>query len=53
VSAASSILKGFVATYHATAVEKLLEEEAIIIGSLNCDEFAMVRQTKTLHMALY
>jgi aspartyl-tRNA(Asn)/glutamyl-tRNA(Gln) amidotransferase subunit A len=41
VSAASSILKGFVATYHATAVEKLLEEEAIIIGSLNCDEFAM------------
>lgn len=41
VSAASAILEGFTATYNATVVEKLLEEEAIIIGSLNCDEFAM------------
>lgn len=41
VSAASSILQGFTATYNATAVEKLLAEEAIIIGNLNCDEFAM------------
>ena len=41
VSAASSILKGFTATYNATAVQKLLAEEAIIIGNLNCDEFAM------------
>lgn len=41
VTAASNILKGFVATYNATAVEKLLQEGAIIIGSLNCDEFAM------------
>src|SRR5690606_30727298 len=41
VTAASHILKGFNATYNATVVEKLLAEEAIIIGSLNCDEFAM------------
>lgn len=41
VTAASSILKGFNATYNATAVGKLLGEEAIVIGSLNCDEFAM------------
>lgn len=41
VSAASAILQDFTATYNATAVEKLLAEEAIIIGSLNCDEFAM------------
>ena len=41
VSAASAILQGFTATYNATVVEKLLAEEAIIIGSLNCDEFAM------------
>jgi len=27
--------------YSATAVERLLEEDAIIIGRLNCDEFAM------------
>lgn len=41
VSASSAILEGFVSTYNATVVEKLLAEDAIIIGNLNCDEFAM------------
>ena len=41
VTAASHILKGFTATYNATAVQRLLDEEAIIIGTCNCDEFAM------------
>ena len=41
VSASSRMLKDFTSIYSATAVTKLLEEEAIIIGSLNCDEFAM------------
>jgi aspartyl-tRNA(Asn)/glutamyl-tRNA(Gln) amidotransferase subunit A len=41
ISAASNILKNFTSLYSATAVEKLLAEEAIIIGNLNCDEFAM------------
>jgi aspartyl-tRNA(Asn)/glutamyl-tRNA(Gln) amidotransferase subunit A len=41
VTAASHILEGFKATYNATAVERLLEAGAIIIGSCNCDEFAM------------
>jgi len=41
VTAASRILKGFRSLYSATAVERLLAEDAIIIGSLNCDEFAM------------
>ena len=41
VSASSNILKNFTSVYSATAVEKLLAEEAIIIGSCNCDEFAM------------
>jgi aspartyl-tRNA(Asn)/glutamyl-tRNA(Gln) amidotransferase subunit A len=41
LSASSNILKGFTSLYSATAVEKLLAEEAIIIGSCNCDEFAM------------
>jgi aspartyl-tRNA(Asn)/glutamyl-tRNA(Gln) amidotransferase subunit A len=41
VSAASKILEGFTSLYNATAVEKLLAEGAIIIGRLNCDEFAM------------
>lgn len=41
VSAASKILEGFESLYDATAVERLLNEDAIIIGRLNCDEFAM------------
>jgi aspartyl-tRNA(Asn)/glutamyl-tRNA(Gln) amidotransferase subunit A len=41
VSASSTILKNFTSIYSATAVERLLAEDAIIIGSLNCDEFAM------------
>ena len=41
VTAASGILKDFVSIYNATAVEKLLAEDAIIIGHTNCDEFAM------------
>jgi aspartyl-tRNA(Asn)/glutamyl-tRNA(Gln) amidotransferase subunit A len=41
VTAGSHILDGFDSLYHATAVERLLKEGAIIIGHLNCDEFAM------------
>jgi aspartyl-tRNA(Asn)/glutamyl-tRNA(Gln) amidotransferase subunit A len=41
VSAASKILGNFTSLYSATAVERLLAEEAIIIGNTNCDEFAM------------
>ncbi|MEP6615578.1 MAG: Asp-tRNA(Asn)/Glu-tRNA(Gln) amidotransferase subunit GatA [Ginsengibacter sp.] len=41
VTAASAILEGFHSLYNSTAVQKLLDEEAIIIGSTNCDEFAM------------
>lgn len=41
VSASSKILEGFESLYNATAVERLLNEDAIIIGRLNCDEFAM------------
>lgn len=41
VTAASAILKDFISIYNSTAVEKLLAEDAIIIGNCNCDEFAM------------
>ncbi|MEO6894558.1 MAG: amidase, partial [Ginsengibacter sp.] len=41
LTASSKMLKGFNSIYNAAAVNKLLEEDAIIIGSCNCDEFAM------------
>ncbi|NNC83275.1 MAG: Asp-tRNA(Asn)/Glu-tRNA(Gln) amidotransferase subunit GatA [Flavobacteriales bacterium] len=41
VSAASQILGGFESIYTATAVQRLLDEDAILIGRTNCDEFAM------------
>jgi aspartyl-tRNA(Asn)/glutamyl-tRNA(Gln) amidotransferase subunit A len=41
VSASSKILENFEAIYNATVVERLLQEDAIIIGHQNCDEFAM------------
>lgn len=41
VTASSGILQGFTSVYNATAIQRLLDEDAIIIGSCNCDEFAM------------
>lgn len=40
-SASSRSLKNFRAVYHATAVERLIAEDAVIIGRTGCDEFAM------------
>ena len=41
VSASSKILEGFTSIYSSTIVERLLAEDAVIIGRCNCDEFAM------------
>lgn len=41
VSASSRILNDYTSPFSATVVERLLAEDAIIIGRLNCDEFAM------------
>ncbi len=41
INAGSKILSGFKSKYSATAVERLIREDAIIIGRQNCDEFGM------------
>ncbi len=41
LSASSKILENFTSLFSATVVERMLKEDAIIIGRLNCDEFAM------------
>lgn len=41
VSASSKILENFTSIYSSTVVERLLAEDAVIIGRCNCDEFAM------------
>ena len=41
VSAASKVLNNFESIFTATVLQKLIDEDAIVIGRLNCDEFAM------------
>ena len=46
-TASSRILNGFESLFTATSVQRLLDEDAIIIGRTNCDEFAMGSSNKT------
>ncbi len=41
IKAASDMLNGFTSQFTATALQYLIDEDAIIIGNCNCDEFAM------------
>jgi aspartyl-tRNA(Asn)/glutamyl-tRNA(Gln) amidotransferase subunit A len=41
LTCSSNILKNFTSLYTSTAIQKLIDEDAIIIGKTNCDEFAM------------
>ncbi|MEO0740231.1 MAG: Asp-tRNA(Asn)/Glu-tRNA(Gln) amidotransferase subunit GatA [Bacteroidota bacterium] len=43
----SRMLEGFRALYTATAVQRLIEAGAIVIGKANCDEFAMGSSNET------
>lgn len=46
LTAGSRILGSFTSTYTATAVQRLIDEDAIIIGRQNCDEFGMGSSTE-------
>jgi len=47
VSASSQILDGFESLFTATALQRLLDQDVIVIGRLNCDEFAMGSSNET------
>lgn len=47
VSASSRILENFTSLYSSTVVERILAEDAVIIGRVNCDEFAMGASNET------
>ncbi len=47
VTGGSKILEGFRSLFSSTAVERLLNSGAIILGRVNCDEFAMGSTNET------
>jgi len=40
-TASSKIIEGFLPPYTGTAVQRLLDQGAVVVGKTNCDEFAM------------
>ncbi|UOQ72646.1 Asp-tRNA(Asn)/Glu-tRNA(Gln) amidotransferase subunit GatA [Hymenobacter cellulosilyticus] len=47
LQSSSHILDGFKSLFTGTAVQRLLDEDAILIGRQNCDEFAMGASNET------
>ena len=48
-TASSKILENFIPTYESTVTQNLWDAGAILLGKLNCDEFAMGSSNETSH----
>ncbi len=48
-TAASKILHNYIPPYNGTAVQKILDQGAVMVGKLNMDEFAMGSSNETSH----
>lgn len=46
-TASSLMLEGFISPYSSTVAQRLIDQDAVIIGRLNCDEFAMGGSNET------
>ncbi len=49
VTAGAKILEGFKSLFTATGIDRLLAEDAIIIGRVNCDQFGMGSTNENSH----